>query len=378
MCIKLSVVVPIYNTKDYLDQCITSILKQSFEDIELILVDDGSTDGSADICDAYACQDSRVKVYHRENAGLLLSRKFGVEKAAGEYVTFVDADDFVAETSFVLALEDMNQGIDVIAFDIMGYFMEDDILTDRYPYTEGIYLRDRMEKILYPTMIWDAEKNAHGLNPSLCTKIIKRSLINSVYHNVCLDRVYYAEDMAIVYPLIMNANALSIHHEAYYYYRQRLGGKVPPYIADDQFFDKLYILYEHLRQTFAEQPMFMRQLDLFYIHSAMLKGRQYGKDLHQLDQIFPFDKVSKGDKIVLYGAGNVGRLYHTQLQRLDYCEVVLWVDRNYEKYGETIKSPSEIGQTNYDKVVIAIKREKRRNEVKNTLMEMGVPEEAIV
>lgn len=378
MCIKLSVVVPVYNTKDYLDQCIESILKQSYENIELILVDDGSTDGSADICDAYACKDSRVKVYHRENSGLLLSRKFGVEKATGDYVTFVDADDFVSEASFGLALEDMNQGIDVIVFGIMRYYEEDNILTDGYPYAEGIYLKDRIEKILYPTMIWNAEKNRFGMDPSLCTKIFKRSLINSVYHSVCLERVYYGEDTAIVYPLVMKANTLSIRHKAYYYHRQRLGAQLPPYVVDNRFFDRLHILYEYLRQTFAEQQMFMRQIDLFYIHSAMMKGRQYGKDLHQLNQIFPFDKVSKGDKIVLYGAGNVGRLYHAQLQRLDYCEVVLWVDRNYEKYGEAIKSPSEIGQTDYQKVVIAIKREKRRKEVKNTLLEMGVPEEAIV
>lgn len=378
MCIKLSVVVPVYNTKDYLEQCIDSILKQSFENIELILVDDGSTDGSADICDAYASKDKRVSVYHRVNSGPLLSRKFGVEKAVGDYVTFVDADDFVAEESFALALEDMNQGIDVISFDIMRYFEEDDVITDLDWYAEGIYSRERIEKIIYPTMIWNEEQNDPGMDASLCNKMFKRPLISNRYDNIHIERFHSGEDIAIIYPLMLNINTLSIHHKAYYYHRQRVGGKLPPYIVDDRFFDNLYILYKYLRQTFSGQEMFMRQIDLYYMRLVMEKGRQYKKSWLQNDQVFPFDKVSKGERIVLYGAGNVGRLYHAQLLKVDYCEVVLWVDRNHENFEEAIKSPSEIRQTNYEKVVIAIKNERVRKEVKNTLLEMGVAEEAIV
>lgn len=378
MC-KLSVIVPVYNTKDHLEQCIDSILKQSFEDIELILVDDGSTDGSADICDACAGKDRRVKVYHKENSGPLLSRKLGVEKAVGDYVTFVDSDDFVAELSFALASEDMSKGIDVIAFGYMSYFEKDNIQSGVDLYSEGIYSRGRIEKTIYPTMIWDAEEDHFGLPPSLGNKIFKRSLLSDQYE-ICasMERFHYGEDMAIVYPLIMNVNTLSIHHEAYYYYRQRAGDGLPSYILDERYFDKLYILYKYLKQAFSGQEMFMKQIDLFYIHSAVFKGIQYGRIQQRPDQVFPFDKVSRGEKIVLYGAGNVGRLYRAQLSAIGYCEVVLWVDKNHEKYAETVKAPSEIGQADYEKIVIAIEREETREQVRRTLIEMGVPAEAII
>lgn len=379
MRIKLSVVVPVYNTKEHLEQCIDSILTQSFENIELILVDDGSTDGSADICDIYARKDRRVRVYHNKNSGPLLSRKFGVEKAAGDYVTFVDSDDFVAKLSFALALDDMNSGIDVIAFDIMRYWGENNTRIDSDSYAEGIYSREGIEKIIYPTMIWNTEQDSFGMDPALWNKIFKASLLNNQYKaDICMKRLHYGEDVAIIYPLMTNINTLSIHHKAYYYHRQRTEGRLAPYILDEEYFEKLYTLYKHLKQTFSGQKMFLKQIDLFYVCSAALKGRQYGKLQYRSDQVFPFNKVSKGRRIVLYGAGNLGRLYHAQLSALDYCKIVLWVDKNYERYEKIVKAPSEIGHADYDKVVIAIENSRIKKEVKDTLLEMGVAEEAIV
>ena len=90
---KVSVIVPVYNTEKYLDKCIQSILSQTFTDFELLLIDDGSTDASGAICDKYAEQDLRVRVFHKENGGVTSARRMGVENAIGEFVTFVDSDD---------------------------------------------------------------------------------------------------------------------------------------------------------------------------------------------------------------------------------------------------------------------------------------------
>lgn len=379
MQIKLSVVVPVYDVKDYLRQCINSILTQSYEDIELILIDDGSTDGSQDICDEYAYIDRRVKVYHKENSGPMRSRKLGVEKAVGDYVTFVDADDFVAASSFDLASEDMSKGIDVISFDIMRYFRKDWIRTDMDLYAEGLYSKERIAKEIYPSMIWDAEQDSFGLDPSLCNKLFKKQLLSDQFKKeVSERRFHYSEDAAIIYPLMVDADTLSIHHEAYYYHRQRGMGCLPPYIADEQYFDKLYFLYKYLIKTFADQEIFRKQIDLFYMKSVMLKGRQYGKVQYRPDQVFPFGKVSKGERIVLYGAGNNGRLYRAQLLATNYCDIVLWVDKNHERFEETVKAPSEIRHIDYDRVVITIEEEKIREEVKDTLVEMGVPMGVII
>ena len=91
----LSVIVPIFNSKKYLEQCLYSIVNQTYKYLEIILINDGSTDNSGQICDAYIKKDKRIRVYHRENHGLVESRKFGVEHSHGEFVTFVDSDDWI-------------------------------------------------------------------------------------------------------------------------------------------------------------------------------------------------------------------------------------------------------------------------------------------
>ena len=92
---KVSIIVPIYNVERFLDRCMDSLLNQTLKDIEIIMVDDGSPDNCPQMCDEYAKNDSRVKVIHKKNAGLGMARNSGLEIATGEYVAFVDSDDYV-------------------------------------------------------------------------------------------------------------------------------------------------------------------------------------------------------------------------------------------------------------------------------------------
>ena len=91
----VSVVVPIYNVQDYLEKCIDGILKQTYDNLEIILVDDGSPDECGQICDAYALKDKRIHVFHKENGGLSDARNYGMKEATGKYITFIDSDDFI-------------------------------------------------------------------------------------------------------------------------------------------------------------------------------------------------------------------------------------------------------------------------------------------
>lgn len=94
---KVSVIVPVYNVELYLNQCIDSILRNTFTDYELLLIDDGSTDNSGKICDEYAMNDCRIKAYHKTNGGVSSARNLGIEKANGEWMTFIDSDDLIDE-----------------------------------------------------------------------------------------------------------------------------------------------------------------------------------------------------------------------------------------------------------------------------------------
>ena len=103
---KISVIVPVYNAGQSLPRCVDSILNQSFTNFELLLVDDGSTDGSGAICDAYAARDSRIRVFHKENGRVASARNAGLDKAVGDWVTFVDSDDYVLDDYFPYCMEE--------------------------------------------------------------------------------------------------------------------------------------------------------------------------------------------------------------------------------------------------------------------------------
>ena len=126
----VSVIVPVYNVEPYLAQCINSILSQSFEDFEVLLVDDGSKDKSGGICDEYAARDSRIRVFHKENGGLSSARNFGLNRANGKYVMFIDSDDFFLENnafSRLVRYADERE-LDILRFDYTAVNDRGDIL----------------------------------------------------------------------------------------------------------------------------------------------------------------------------------------------------------------------------------------------------------
>ncbi len=105
----ISVIVPVYNVEKYLDRCVESIVTQTYKNLEIILVDDGSRDNSGIICDNWAKKDSRIKVYHKQNSGAGDTRNYGVEKAIGKYIAFVDSDDVIAENYFEVLYNNLLQ-----------------------------------------------------------------------------------------------------------------------------------------------------------------------------------------------------------------------------------------------------------------------------
>lgn len=111
---KISVIIPVYNAEKYLDQCLQSVLNQSFTDFELLLINDGSKDRSGEICEAYATKDSRIQVFHQENKGVSAARNVGLDHAKGEWITFVDSDDYVTEEYYKNLTANINGKADLI------------------------------------------------------------------------------------------------------------------------------------------------------------------------------------------------------------------------------------------------------------------------
>ena len=206
----ISVVVPIYNIERYLKNCIDSILNQDFSDMEVILVDDGSTDGCPGICDQYAKDDKRVKVIHKPNGGLVSARKAGALAATGKYIATVDGDDGVTENFF----EEVNNVIrehkpDIIMFDPVEIRGEQ--ITEKHSFLrEGLYDKQQIEKELFPFLIED--KMSRYIAPSQNYMVILRS-IYMLCEMPIDERIKIGEDGVCTKPAICRANSLYVLHK---------------------------------------------------------------------------------------------------------------------------------------------------------------------
>ena len=193
-----SVVVPVYNVEKYLKECIDSILNQTFTDFELILVDDGSTDLSGNICDAYAAKDSRVKVIHKENGGQSTARNAGVDTASGQYVIFIDSDDMFSDNYFFEQVKEKTvENPDVIVYRYCKYY-EDGKIDDCGIKLDEIYSTDKIE-ILKELVKRDA------FFCSCWSKCTKLSLLKE--NNIFFDSKLSCEDMDWYYSVVQKTTS---------------------------------------------------------------------------------------------------------------------------------------------------------------------------
>ena len=211
-----SVIVPVYQAQTHLHQCVDSLLAQTYPNLEIILVDDGSRDSSPEICDHYAALDPRVKVLHKKNGGVGSARKAAAQAASGDYILCVDADDWVSQ-DYVCALDRQicRHSPDVVC---CGYVQTDGI-TDNAIHClipGGHYDRAKLEKHLYPLVIED--ENGLCFSPHVWAKAIKRELYLTEQLAID-DAIKIGEDGAVIKPILVRAESICIVDECLYYYR---------------------------------------------------------------------------------------------------------------------------------------------------------------
>lgn len=377
---KLTVIVPLYNQEKYIKHCIESIMYQSYKNIDILIVDDGSTDNSYEICKKLAEQDKRIYIIQQENKGLSGARKTGIEYASTDYVTFVDADDFIMLDAYAFAEEAMEKDIDMIFFEISRYFDDDNIKREFHILQEGYYDRNRIKQQVYPRLIWDFSRNTPGIECSQCVRLVKRVLAIQAYERLNKS-FYYGDDVAITYPLHTIINDMQVINQSFYMHRQRKNG-VAPYIKGLAFLDETYSLYKYLYGFFKpyfNQAEFEKQIEYIYIYSVNLRKIKYN-DYHLERQfLFPFDKIERGKSIILYGAGMVGKSYYAQITQLNYCRNILWVDKNAAMMADDrINDIMCINNGVYDYVLIAIENKNICMEVCEELVGMGIEREKII
>lgn len=215
---KFSILIPVYNVELYLKQCLDSVVKQSFKDFEVILVDDGSTDNSGKICDEYAKKyPNIIKIFHKKNEGLLLTRRFGLKKSQGEYIIFIDSDDYVS----VNLLKTINEAL--------NFYQCDMVIYNFYRFTDKEKTFEP-QKIEYSNNTVFDTKNKHELYinfvlnhifVNMWIKAVKRDIIDIEYDYKNWN-VSKCEDVVQSFPLFNKAEKIVFIDKKLYFYRKNI------------------------------------------------------------------------------------------------------------------------------------------------------------
>lgn len=251
--IKISVVVPIYNVEKFLKQCVESILDQEYKNVEIVLVDDGSTDASGEICDSFASNDERVKVVHKRNGGLVSARKAGVDKSTGHYITFVDGDDWVDNRWLSEVAKIINDyEPDIVEYDAFKSLNGKNIELPVSSFN-GIYDREKIEKYIIPFMLHDGREKFYkfGVLPAVWSKVIKSNILKQ---NMCSDdKITFGEDVACIYNCLLDCKTFYGLRKNLYFYRQNNQSMTKAY--DSNRFERIRVLFRYLEKKLLPKNM---------------------------------------------------------------------------------------------------------------------------
>lgn len=218
----ISVIVPIYNVEKYLQECLDSIINQTYKNLEIILVDDGSTDNSGIICNEYAKKDNRIKVIHKKNGGLSSARNAGMDECSvGGYITFVDSDDWLELDTYELAYKTIvDFNADIVAYNFFVDFKNTSLFDENFQ-QYCICDNEIVDKIYtnnyYSTVIWN--------------KLYKKDLFKDIRFPLnCVFEYWY-----VYLPLLENCNKLVIVSDKMYHYRQRINSIVNSKVFDERY-----------------------------------------------------------------------------------------------------------------------------------------------
>ena len=388
----LSVVIPVYNAEKYIERCLLSVLNQTYKNLEIIVVDDGSTDNSVVICSKILQEEGtgRIRFIQNDHAGVVTTRNTGIECATGEFITFVDADDYLDEDY----LEKMMAQIGNCDIICSGYTIirNDKIIPDAVMdrgqghkeivsggIKAGVYEGLEHMKALWRYMF----SQLLPLKVFLWGNIYKTNILRQVYGGVA-RHIYYGEDNVLFFLYMAKCQKVKIVDEYGYYYDYqdfRLKYSWEKMVFNNE------ASYESCKNAFQEhsqKALLMEGLEDYYLRLTKLalehrtSQRSGGTRFY-----YPYFGRLKGKRVILYGAGNVGKCYYRYITKDKECIFVAWVDKNAKYLWEKELLPVRGGveclqEYDYDIVIIAVYDKKVYESVREELILQGIPESKIV
>lgn len=222
----ISIIIPVYNTIEYLENCLDSVISQTYKNIEILLIDDGSLDGSDSLCDRYAENDSRIKVVHQKNAGVSKARNVALDKVSGEYICFVDSDDTINENLILhlyTTMLEKNADITICSHKtICENVASEKVFSEVIEYSQKDALKDILLTTTFTGSPW--------------AKLFKTERIKNIYFD---DDIFYGEDMLFVVKAMMKAEKVVFTPKAYYNYFVRDGSACKSSFNDKRYTDVL-------------------------------------------------------------------------------------------------------------------------------------------
>lgn len=378
----ISIIIPVYNGEKTLRKCLDSICNQTFKNIEIICIDDGSTDNSLCLLEEVASCDRRVKVFHNDNKGALAARKFGVLQAKSKYIGFVDCDDWIEPEMYSELYTYMFQyNVDIVS---SGYVYEGNYITFHYDdLQEGLYEENDIQ-LLRENTIYNLKTKEVGIRGALWCKLFKKEILIQSQNRIS-DELSFSEDKMWVLTYLLDAKSAYIMHKTFYHYIANSNSLTQT--ADNNYLLKVHEVQQHFNKLYQHDNFSdnMRVQAELYLTELLYKGINSrlgfkNSNLFWLDPYY-LDLIPSDSKIALYGAGDLGIAYYKQLKNRKDIDVVGGiVETVKEKAIEGLKTDllADANFEQYDYILITVKNKTKANEVKQKLKAMNIPEDKIL
>jgi len=376
--ILISIVIPVYNSEAFLDKCIQSTINQTYENIEIILVDDGSIDSSGEMCDTYASVDSRIKVIHKKNGGLVSARKAGLKIATGAYILYIDGDDWIELTlveNYVNEVIKHNVDV-VVASHIVNLEGREDVLVNSLP--AGVYGKEDLEALIYPKMLYTGKFSQFGIFTYSWGKLYRKEVLLENQLNVD-ESIVIGEDALCLYPTLLDAQKISILKQAYYHYRQRADSQIKKLRKIEV--SKMQKVYDDLKKVFYKKQVLelMTPQLQHYLLTLLITNTQGPVDSNET--LYPFNTIGADKNLVLYGGGTFGQHMYKKIKNQPHLNITAWVDEKHKHYSKLqlpVTGFNKLKLVPYEAVLIALIDEDNSDKAYHKLLKHGVGKEKII
>lgn len=380
MNILLSILVPIYNVKGYIEKCIESICNQSYRNLEIILVDDGSTDGSGLVCDEFASHDERVRVIHKANGGLVSARKAGAQIATGDYIVTVDGDDWIGRDRCKNLVEAGLKTLPSMVY-MAGHYKEyeDNSVLVHEKVRTRTYVGNEIEKEFMQLLAGRTVYFERKIELAQWLWCVKREIYCKNQLQID-DRISMGEDGINIFSCILDSSDINCICEPSYHYVQRKGSIT--FRDTDWGKNHADYYYKQMKRILSEHRMNKEITNVavqYMFHNLLLTNYKKIYDKNK-EYLFPYPEVKRKSRIIVYGAGNLGVEIVNAIDMDTQYQIVSWVDRNKKQNPRSphkVECASVIKEKSYDYIIVAVVVSEIAESIKKLLVSSGVPEDKI-